>query len=323
MTVGVTSPDRTSGVVRAIGKLRDLPELLHGGIGYHRGPVLVNQLGYQVFRTVYKNVGWHLRRQPVTSTVHDYVAALDRDGCISIPDFLPQDDFARLRAEFDESRRSLPYAVNIVEDNGVQESTLDLGERRAAFPAVWSGLVENAVLRAIVAGALRRPISVRPRIWLKYWHKVSEVGARGPGHIVGANYVHADMHYPTFKAFFYLNDVDTTNGAFQFALGSHKMTLARVAYEYDASIRVARGRRRGRWENQSYAVVRKPTEAQAGRLGGLECTPMCGRANTIIIANTQGFHRQGEFAPSALREAAYLCFRSSEPGGASLVPNGY
>jgi phytanoyl-CoA dioxygenase PhyH len=300
------------------GLASELPERLHGGLGYHLGPAIVNQLGYQVFRAVYKNVGWHLRRPEIGDDVAPFVAALNRDGCIAIPDFLPADEFAKLRAEYEKSRAELPYEVHVVEDNGTQEAMLDLTSCHDALPNVWA-LVNNARLRRIVSGALRRPISARPRLWLKYWQKLESYAPKGPGHIIGGNYIHADMHYPTFKAFLYLNDVDERNGAFEFALGSHKMTLGRVAYEYDASVRVARSRERGEYGTGTYSLIRKPTAAQARRLGGLLPTPMCGRANTLVLANTEGFHRQGDFQPGTLREAAYMCFRSSEPGGAALV----
>jgi hypothetical protein len=294
---------------------------LHGGLGYHLGPVIVNQLGYQVFRAVYKNVGWHLRRPSIDAAVQPFVSALDRDGCITIPDFLEPEQFAQVRADYEKSRANLPYEVHVVEDNGTQEAMLDLTSCQREVPNVWS-FVNNERLRSIVSGALRRPISARPRIWLKYWQKLESYVPKGPGHIIGGNYVHADMHYPTFKAFFYLNDVDERNGAFEFVLGSHKMTPARVAYEYDASVRVARSRERGEYGNGTYSLTRMPTPAQARRLGGLRPTPMCGRANTLVLANTEGFHRQGDFLPGTVREAVYMCFRSSEPGGAALVAGG-
>jgi hypothetical protein len=305
---------------RALGRVAAIPERLHRGLGYHVGPVAVNRLGFQVFRAVYKNVGWHLRKQPITDETRPYVEALVRDGCVVIPDFFPPDVFAAIQEEHERGLREFPYQPYMLEDNGVEESMLDLTGRRAAYSTLWNGLVENQFVRAIIAGALRRPISVRPRLWLRRSRKLETYGKPfGPGHVVGANYPHADMHYPTFKGFFYFRDVDESNGAFQFALGSHRMTLGRIMYEYDASIRVARGRRSGGWKEKSYALVRLPTDAQSRRLGGLHCTPMVGKANSLVLANTQGFHRQGEFQPGTTREVACLCFRSSEPGGHVLV----
>jgi hypothetical protein len=294
-------------------KVRQLPLQLHGGIGYHRGPVSVNRLGYQVFRAAYKSAAWHLRAAPPTPGYEDSVQALDRDGCITLPNFLPDEVFSKVRAEYDRSRADLPYEVFIVEDNGVVEEQLDVRVHAEHFPTTVAALAESERLLSIVASSLRRPVNP-PRLSARHWQrKESPPKPRGFGHVVGANYVHADMHYPTFKAWLYLNDIDESNGAFQFALGSHKMTWSRLAYEYDASVRVARSRTDGSAAELAYAVVREPTERQKARMN-LKCTPICGKQNTLVIANTQGFHKQGDFGMGAVREAYHLCFRLSEPG---------
>jgi hypothetical protein len=292
--------------------IRRIPRWLHGGVGYHRGPAWVNRLGYQVFRAAYKNVGWHLRSSEAPAHVRADVERLERDGCITIPDFLAPEAFARVRAEFDASRAELPYEAVVVEDNGVVEDQLTLARHPEAFPATLAEVVNSERLWAIVGAALRRPV-LPPRASARSWRRLADAPkARGFGHVVGANYVHADMHFPTFKAWLYLCDIDEVNGAFRFALGSHKMTLARLRYEYDASIRVAANRHEGGSPDDPYALVRAPTERQQRQLK-LNCTSIVGKKNTLVIANTQGFHQQGEFQLGTVREAIHVCFRPSEP----------
>lgn len=297
----------------ALDRIGGIPRRLHGGLGYHRGPVWVNRLGYQVFRAAYKNVTWWARRAPVPSEVRTYVDALDRDGCVRIPDFLAPAAFDLVRGEYDRSRRDLAYDVWVVEDNGVVEEQLDLARHAEAFTGVFSELVASPLLQAIVEHSLRRPLAA-PRVSARHWSRPADPpAARGFGHVVGANYVHADMHFPTFKAWLYLNDIDESNGAFRFSLGSHKMTLGRIAYEYEASIRVAANRHEGAAEGAPYALVRAPTDRQAAMIGLQPPTPMTGKANTLVIANTQGFHQQGLFQPGVVREAVHVCYRLSEP----------
>ena len=117
----------------------------------------------------------------------------------------------------------------------------------------------------------------------------------------------AHVHYPTCKAWLYLNDIDERNGAFIFCKGSQKMTPARLAYEYEASIRVARNRH----TSSNNGLLRKPTQRQISAMK-LRETSMCGKANTLLIANTQGFHRMGEFSDERPREKIYICFRDVE-----------
>jgi hypothetical protein len=301
-------------------KVRALPERVLGGLSYHRGPVLANRFGYQVFRAMYRHVDWRLRLRPSAPEVRSYVEALDRDGCITIPDFLGIEEFRAVRAEYDKSRLEVPYEAPLIEDNGVVEERVAIGAYREHFPRTWSALFENATLRAIVGGAIRRSIDLPPRGWAMRWHtSETPVEAKGGDHVRGANYVHADMHYPTIKAFYYLSDTDESNGAYQFAFGSHRMTPARLAYEYDASIRVAASRKDGTYATIAYSILRAPSADQEKAMG-ITCTSVGGKANTLVVTNTQGFHRQGRFGANAVREALLLCFRTSEPGGVSLLP---
>jgi len=309
-------------LAEGIRRVRALPERLFGGLSYHRGPVFANRFGYQIFRTMYRHAGWQLRSVPVTGDVEGYVRALDRDGCVVIPNFLPDDVFRELRAEYDRSRANLAYESPVIEDNKVVEERVDVGHSPEHFPVLWKHLVQGPRLLALASGSMRRPISVRPRAWSMYWHKDDNaVIPRGGDHVKGANYVHADMHYPTLKAFLYLSDTDERNGAFQFALGSHRITPSRLAYEYDASIRVAASRRDGSYATTPYAIIRAPSDKQRKAMA-IELTSMNGKANTMILANTQGFHQQGVFQPGTFREAILLCFRTSEPGGHTLIPPG-
>lgn len=305
--------------LQRIGRLR-----IDGGLRYHAGPPILNRLGYQVFRSIYTSTAWHLRDLPVGELYRPHVETLERDGCVAIPDFLPPEVFAAVRAEYDRSRQTLPYEVWVVEDNNVVEEMIDLSFHAGRLPITEAAVVDSATLRSIVAGALRRPIGAPPRVWAKRWQKAdTPQKPRALGHVIGSNYLHADVHYPTFKAFFYLNDIDERNGAFIYAMGSHRMTPARLAYEYEASVRLSK------MPSSAHAEVpagyaRIPTEQQLAAMK-INCRSITGKANTMVIANTQGFHRQGDFEPGTAREALMFCFRSSEPGflmGKRLAPPG-
>lgn len=285
---------------------------LSGGLKYHAGPLALNRLGFQVGRFVYMNVAWSLRSVPVEPEVQGWVERLIDDGCVTIPDFLPEQTFRAVRAEYDASFERLRYEVPIVEDNQIVEETLDVNRHYASFPVVQAAFVHDPRLRAVIAGALRRPVHMRPRAFSKRWH-LSETPREviGPGHIVGANYVHADVHFPTFKAWLFLSDTERANGALEFAPGSHHMTPARLRYEYDASCRVAalRGKQH---KDVPYALLRKPADEQLSSMN-VQCTPLECKANTLVIGNMQGFHKRGEFEPGRVREALLLCFRNNEP----------
>jgi hypothetical protein len=288
---------------------------IDGGLIYHVGPPWVNRLGYQVFRTLYRRAAWRVRSLPVAGETSEWVQVLERDGCVAIPDFLPAPAFEEVRREYLRSRESLQYDRINIEDNDVVEEMADIHRYPESFPIIRATVVENVVMRSIVAGALHRPMGVRPRAWVKHWYKAStpQTPSGLDGHVMGVNYLHADVHYPTFKAFLYLSDTDESNGAFTYALGSHRLTLARLAFEYESSVQVAVKRRDDPNLPKYYGILKSPSEEQCRRMN-VDCTSVVGKANTLIIANTHGFHRQGEFKEGAVREAIMFCFRTAEPG---------
>lgn len=122
------------------------------------------------------------------------------------------------------------------------------------------------------------------------------------------NYLHADVHFPSAKAWLYVNDIDEQNKAFVYAKGSQRMRPARLAYEYDASLRVAKSKRDGSIYSQVAGnVVMLPTEKQR-RAMGISESVMSGPANTLVFADISGFHRRGDFATGARREQIQLRF---------------
>ena len=60
---------------------------------------LLNIMGAQVFRTVAARALYNLRRVAVAEAVAREVAELRRDGIVVLPDFVPPDQFERVRAE--------------------------------------------------------------------------------------------------------------------------------------------------------------------------------------------------------------------------------
>jgi hypothetical protein len=140
-----------------------------------------------------------------------------------------------------------------------------------------------------------------------------------PQRLIGSNYIHADIHFPTVKAWLYMNDIDESNGAFVYAPRSQRLTLGRLVYEYEASVRVARSKVDGVIRSTvPYGLARMPRPNQM-RLMGIKERSTCGKANTLVIANTMGFHRRGEFEPGKTRNLLMLRFgdRSTKPPKAS------
>ena len=90
--------------------------------------------------------------------------------------------------------------------------------------------------------------------------------------------LHADRHYPTIKAYYSLNGSTSDNGAYVWVPKSHKLTAARLRYEYADSIRFARSPAKHNldiWDSHLKDM-------------GLVEKPILTEPNTMVISNNFG-----------------------------------
>ncbi|MCM3874383.1 MAG: phytanoyl-CoA dioxygenase family protein [Pyrinomonadaceae bacterium] len=246
----------------------------------------------------------------VDSGVRDYIKRLDQDGVLVINDFLSEDEFRRVRGEYRSIKPKMTFnAFRGVDDGKLQVASIALNGTDEN-PAISTYLRDNALILKIAASAMRREVNTVPPISLYAYRKISDAA---PDNDL-ENVLHADLHTPTIKAFYYLNDVDESNGAFVYVKGSHRISLKRIAHEYQISVRTAR-LNRGDTLPTSWLAVRGPNKRVAVSqeyARTLVETSICGKANTLVIANNMGFHRRGNFANGNTREMALINFRRYE-----------
>ena len=108
--------------------------------------------------------------------------------------------------------------------------------------------------------------------------------------------LHADTFQPTVKAWLTLTDVDAQGGPFVYVPGSHRITKARRDWEWRMSV-AARGSPNRLSGRGSFRVA--PNEL-AG-LGYAAPHAFATPANTLIVADTSGFHARGPSAGPGLR----------------------
>ncbi len=110
--------------------------------------------------------------------------------------------------------------------------------------------------------------------------------------------LHADTFHPTVKAWFFLTDVGEDQGPFIYVPGSHRPTRRRLAWERRMSLSAARSA-----DFQSSRGSLRVSAAALRRLGFGEPKVFAVPANTLVVADTMGFHARGISArPSARAE---------------------
>ena len=282
------------------------PAFLSGG-AYQDGSLLANRLGLQLARIATQNTTWRLRKRPVDPDLAPLVETYERDGVVAIESFLEPEVFAGVQAECRRAHEEGGFKSEVADDNSVIEERLALKKHGERLPTTVKTLTEHEWLLRLAGAILRRPPVDRLELSVDVMTKSGD--APPPERIVGTNYLHADVHYPSGKAWLYLNDIDEENGALVYAKGSQRMTLPRLMHEYDASVRTAVAKHEGTLYTEVPGnVARMPTERQLRRMAIRESS-ITGKANTLVFVNVMGFHRRGEFAEGRRREQIQIRFR--------------
>lgn len=251
-------------------------------------PVL-NRIGVQPFRAVVARTMAHAHR-PLTDPL---ARELQERGIVVVHDFLPPDDFARSVDEADAFvQGNVPRWLHTEGTTTVRQFHL-AGVDADRYPALHAWTRNERVLGTASA------IEHRP---------FTREGVGGPlieDIVVGDNSMpdpqtrlHVDTFHSTHKAWLFLTDVEMEDGPLKYVPGSHRMDSTRLRADYRHSV--------GDWFCEQDSRRVPPDEITRRGLGlvALTCP-----ANTLVIADTCGYHGRTEGAPGHHRRALHFSFR--------------
>lgn len=238
----------------------------------------LNRYGLHVARVRLAESLCRWRRKRLAQKVRsDWQAAFDRDGFVAIPNIVPAEEFPALRA-----------AILSYKGPAREMSQGDAITRRLA--------VDPAMLRSIPA--LHRLLQREDIVALFHYvasyrvtplHYIQTIVSKtGSGDPDPQETLHADSFHSSLKAWLFLNPVAAGEGPFTYVPGSHRLTPERLAWERTRSLadprRTDRLSARGspRIKDSDLAAMKLPT-AMAVEVA----------ANTLVVADTFGFHARG------------------------------
>jgi len=219
----------------------------------------------------------------------------DRDGFVEIRDFLPQDQFGRLRdgllnGEFPAREHRQGDTITRRVAIGPEMLHAIPGLRDLLHNHRWRGLMRY------VASNRGEPLYYLQTIFAGV-----EEGPPDPQ----VN-LHSDAFQPSLKAWFFLTDVAGDEAPLTYVPGSHRLTAAREKWEQERSLTVLdegdRLSQRGslRIELDELAALGLP---QPHRFA----VP----ANTLVVADTYGFHARGRAVRPSVRAEIWAYNRRS------------
>jgi Phytanoyl-CoA dioxygenase (PhyH) len=285
-------------------------QLLSGTKSFERNPLIgsrrLNQWGLHAARVVLAHRLAAARRGRLAGLVSaEDRAAFAREGFVMRRDFLPAAHFAALLAEIKAYRGGLREIAE--GDTILRKIALD-GRALRALPALaallrepqWRGLIRYVGSRA-----------AEPVVWVQAILRHAADGPADPQTVL-----HADTFHPTVKAWLFLTDVAADRGPFTYVPGSHVLSPQRLAWERRMSLAARR--------SADAATRQGSFRIEPAELAGLGLGPpraFAVPANTLVVADTFGFHARGPSAGPSLRVEVWAYGRRSPfLPWAALVP---
>ena len=265
-------------------------QLLTGAKSFRDNPLIgskrLNHLGLHGWRVraAHWLAAW--RREKLGKRLSaDDCAQFERQGYVLVRDFLPAEDFAALKAAV--LARASP-AREMVQGDAIT--------RRIAIDA--------AMLRDVPA--LARLIRM-PR-WVGLMRYVASFDSeplyyiqtilthRANGQPDPQLHLHADTFHPTMKAWLFLSDVADEDGPLTYVAGSHRLTPERLAWEQARALEAPEG--------VDFLSARGSMRVEPEELPDLglpDAVRFAVPANTLVVADTCGFHARGSSSRPAMR----------------------
>ena len=203
--------------------------------------------------------------------------AFGRQGFIVRDQALPAEEFARLRDEVLGQAfpsREMLQGDAVTRRIAINPDFLRQAPVTRAFlqGPLWNGLADYV-------GSYRQTPMAYVQTILSHVHGHPEADPQLQ--------LHADAFHPTVKAWLFLEDVADEDGPFCYVPGSHRLTPQRLAWEQACSEQV---------DQLDRLSSRGSLRASPAALASMELPEpvrMAVPANTLIVADTFGFHARG------------------------------
>ncbi|MEO1925961.1 MAG: phytanoyl-CoA dioxygenase family protein [Gammaproteobacteria bacterium] len=279
------------------------------------GCIHLNRAGLHPIRIKLADLSTIIRKLFLSKkNIKESITSLEKDGILVINNFLPKDNFASLQSEIRERTKNI--AAKIPEQTGDKPGFHAPSE----FPGGFDRLDGATLNRFINIDSENTPILYdfihSPRFAnlcsysssLQHTPRKFKIYKMIHGDSDKTHDLQQDLHTDTFhsviKLWFFLEDVKNEDG-FMYSVGSHKMTFKRLLWEYKRSILACLPR--SPHKGGSFRLDKNDLE----KMNFPQATAFAPKANTLLIADTRGFHCRGKAKKGAVRLAIYAGLRPS------------
>jgi len=294
------------------------------------GNPALNRAGLHRLRLRAAAQATRVRRAQVLGRRDDAARALIDKGIAVIPDFLPVEAFHRVR---EEARKAAALAERDVDpeagdragfgpkrdhpwgfdrsDGGTLNRFITLdGQTMPGCSALARDKRLRVLSRAVTGIAVPAKFS-----WIYQTFNGDEVKTPDVQRAL-----HRDTFFDSMKYWYFIEPVSLDDGPFEYVQSSHHLTAERLDWEFEIAQVGWTAAQKGPGnftEAEKLAVGGsfRIDESELERLNLPQVTSYPGAANTLVMANTFGFHRRGQATPGTRRLAIYGNRRPKLPFG--------
>lgn len=247
--------------------------------------------GLHLFRMMFARHAYELRRSSNCNR------EMDDNGVVVIENFLPD----VLAGKVKEEILSFSLGENIQSHNKISSQ----------HPNIQSMLIDKGVYK-ICAGAAHRRVT-DDAAWNHFQDTTYVQRLKNdPNNGDIQKVCHSDVFYPCLKYWYFPEDVTVDDGPFMYAKKSNVITEEQLDFFYRESVLVAKdewdtSRNKGHGEG-SFRAMPNDLETMNVKL-----EPITAKANSLVIADTSGFHCRGDVRSSTIRSAVHGAIRVETP----------
>jgi len=254
----------------------------------------LNYAGVQILRTLFSSAAHTFKGMSQSWPKTNLTMMLRKNGYILIPNFLSWEIFQQVKDEFFHGTKNGSYSPIKDGDTRVERYILSPYHWKM-LPAVTK-LLSDSLLIQTLKGAELKNIEIGDVSFDTIFYDDPQ---KVPS---SQNQLHSDTFHTTHKVWFFIEPVKLEDGPLCFVPGSHQLSLKRLMFEYKKSIHFE--------DLTDYSFRVEPRERTF--LGCIEKALTCPE-NTLVIANTRGFHRRGYAKAGHTRKEIHFCIRTNKP----------